>query len=103
MTRHTFATHSLVLGLCTLAPTTGAAAQYVVLSPDGRIALTVRHDRGALAFSVSNGSTLLIDRGTLGLTTSRGDFTKDLRFVRQSRSEIDESYTLSGRIAPGKP
>jgi len=94
MIRHTFATCSLLLAFSALAPATRASAQYVVRSPDGKIALTVRHERGALTFSVSNDETLLIDRGALGLTSNRGDFRDGLRFVRQSRTLIDETYTL---------
>jgi alpha-glucosidase len=94
MTRHTLGIRSLLLAVCTLAPTLPVTAQYIVRSPDGRISLTVRHDRGALTFSLSNGRTLLVDRGALGLASSRGDFANGLRFVRQSRTAIDETYTL---------
>ncbi|HEX7980495.1 MAG TPA: glycoside hydrolase family 97 N-terminal domain-containing protein [Gemmatimonadaceae bacterium] len=85
---------SLLLAFSSATPTVRATAQYIVKSPDGKIALTVRQERGALTFSVSNGKTRLIDRGTLGLTSSRGDFTNGLRFVRQSRGTIDETYSL---------
>ena len=94
MSRHTFSRWALLIGVCTVSPTARASAQYVVKSPDGRIALAVQHQRGVLTFSVSNGKTLLIDHGRLGLTSSRGDFTNGLRFVRQSRAAIDERYTL---------
>ena len=94
MTRHTLAIRSLLLGACIVTPAARATAQYVVRSPDGKIAVAVRHERAALTFSISNGKTVLIDRGALALMTSRGDFGDGLRFVRQSRTVIDETYTL---------
>jgi len=94
MTRHPLAIGSLLLGACIVTPAARATAQYVVRSPDGKIAVAVRHERAALTFSISNGKTVLIDRGALALMTSRGDFGDGLRFVRQSRTVIDETYTL---------
>jgi len=94
MTRHTLAIGSLLLGACIVTPATRATAQYVVRSPDGKIAIAVREERGALTFSISNGKTVLVDRGSLGLMTSRGDFGDGLRFVRQARTVVDETYTL---------
>jgi alpha-glucosidase len=73
---------------------TNARAQYVVRSPDGHLTLAVRHDRDGLAFTVTSGKTVLVERGTLGITTNRGDFGAGLRFVRQRRGEVNETYTL---------
>src|SRR6188472_3468486 len=36
----------------------------------------------------------LRDHGALGITTNRGDFGQALRFVRQARAEVNESYRL---------
>ena len=71
-----------------------ADAQYSVRSPDGRLTLTVRHARDDLAFTVASGRSVLVDRGALGIVTSRGDFRSGLAFVRQSRSVVNESYRL---------
>ena len=71
-----------------------AAAQYAVSSPDGNIRIAVRHDRDTLRFTVTSGRTVLVDRGALGITTNRGDLVSALRFVRQSRAEVNETYEL---------
>lgn len=85
---------ALCLASCVAIPRASAQAQYTVRSPGGAIALTVRHARDGLAFSVASGGTTLVDRGVLGLTTSRGDFGAGLRFLRQRRREVNEIYTL---------
>ena len=85
---------ALCLAWCVAIARASAQAQYTVRSPGGGIALTVRHVREGLRFSVASGGTTLVDRGALGLTTSRGDFGAGLRFVRASRREVNETYTL---------
>jgi hypothetical protein len=35
-----------------------------------------------------------VEGGALGLVTSQGDFTNGLRFVRQARAVLDETYKL---------
>jgi alpha-glucosidase len=35
-----------------------------------------------------------VEGGALGIVTRQGDFTNGLRFVRQARAVIDETYTL---------
>jgi alpha-glucosidase len=74
--------------------TPAAHAQYAVKSPDGSIAVSVRNDHGALTFTVTSGKTVLVDRGALGIATSLGYFGTGLRFVRQSRTVVNESYRL---------
>ena len=73
---------------------TSAHAQFTVRSPDGAIALTVRHTRDDLTLTVASGRAVLVDRGALGITTNRGDFGAGLRFVRQSRAVVNETYRL---------
>jgi alpha-glucosidase len=67
-----------------------------VKSPDGRIVFTIAHDprAGTLSYDVKSGATALIDKGALGITTSRGDFTKGLAFVRQAQRKVDETFHL---------
>ena len=71
-----------------------ADAQYSVRSPDGRVTVTVRHTRDDLTFTVASGRSVLVDRGALGIVTSRGDFRTGLAFARQSRNVVNESYRL---------
>ena len=90
--RHPRRFAALVLALATGATTLDA--QYSVRSPNGTITISVRNNGGALSWSASSGRTVLVDRGALGITTNRGDFTSGLRFVRQTRNTVDETYTL---------
>lgn len=84
-----------VLALITL-PASALAASYPVKSPDNTITITVRHEprAGTLTYDVSSRTTPLIQKGALGITTTKGDFTGKLAFVRQARREIDETYRL---------
>ena len=94
ITRRHRRTTALFLAASLAAASTPARAQYAVKSPDGRVALTVRNDRDGLTFTVASGKTVLVDRGALGIATSRGDFGAGLRFVRQARNVVSETYTL---------
>ncbi len=89
-TRRRVTLNALLLALC--APT--AHAQYTVTSPGGNLSLSVHHAREGVVFSVASGKTLLVDRGAMGIATSRGAFDAGLRFVRQTRNTIDETYQL---------
>jgi alpha-glucosidase len=73
-----------------------SAATYALKSPDNTITLTIDHDarNGTLSYDVKSRNATLIERGALGITTSKGDFTRELTFVRQARREIDETYRL---------
>lgn len=82
----------LVALLAASAP--NARAQYAVKSTDGKLGIAVRHDRDGLTFTVTSGRTVLVDRGALGITTNRGDFASALRFVRQTRAVVNETYRL---------
>ncbi len=93
MKTHTSASILLTVSYLAVAP--ASAGDYVVKSPSGALTLTVTHDkRGALTYSLRSGVVRIVENGALGLTTSRGDFTTGLGFVRLSRSVVDETYTL---------
>ena len=85
---------TLLVGSLIAVGGTSARAQYAVRSPAGNVALTVRHTADGLSFTVTSGKTALVDHGALGITTNRGDFGAGLRFVRQRRGEVNETYTL---------
>jgi alpha-glucosidase len=70
------------------------AASYTVQSPGGNLTVTVKHDHGALFYDVASRGTPIIQAGALGIVTSKGDFSKELAFVRQDKRQIDETYTL---------
>jgi alpha-glucosidase len=89
--RHVPGALALVL-VFSAARTEGAT--YTVKSPGGNLTLTVSHDGEGLSYSVTSARTPVVTKGALGMTTSRGDFTKGLRFVRQAPGVVNETYTL---------
>ena len=93
--------HALVLGLaaCALAPAATWAATYTVASPNGQIVVQVTHDTtaGTLSYSVTKGSSTVLESSRLGLVTSGADFRSGLAFVARNDASIDNSYALPGR------
>ncbi len=86
----------VALVVLTAAPP-ARAASYEIASPGKNLAVTVEHDAGGaggLRFSIRSGAVALVEGGTLGLTTSAGDFTGGLTFLRQGRKAIRETYRL---------
>ena len=87
---------SLLAGALLAAAVAAPAADYTVRSPGGNVRLTVTHDKrsGALRYSVKSGGTAVIENGSLGITTSVGEFTGGLKQARESRRVVDETYRL---------
>jgi alpha-glucosidase len=87
---------SLLAGALLAGAAAAPAAEYTVRSPGGDIRLTVTHDKrsGALRYTVKSGRAAVIENGSLGITTSVGDFTGGLKPARQSRRVVDETYRL---------
>lgn len=68
------------------------AAQMVIESPDKQLSVKIFLKEGSPNYSVIyKGKQMLID-SPLGLKTNVGDFTKNLSFVRNKESIIDEVY-----------
>ena len=71
------------------------AATYSLRSPGGNLAVTVSLDgSGQATYSLKSGSKVLLEKGALGITTSKGDFTSGLAFSKQARRVIRETYRL---------
>ncbi len=94
------ARHGLRIGLLALAglllAAPARAGSYKIESPGGNLQLTVTHDpsAGTLTYDLHSGSAALVEKGALGLRTSRGDLTSGLTFRRQIRRKIDQRYQL---------
>ena len=86
---------ALVLATLLAAAAPVRAASFSLRSPDGHLAVTVTLDgNGKATYSLKRGSTVLLEKGALGITTSEGDFTSGLTFSRQARRVIRETYRL---------
>jgi alpha-glucosidase len=82
--------------LFALVAGTARAATYTLESPANNLAVTVQHDprAGTLTYDVRSKGTPIVERGALGIVTSKGDFTRGLGFVSQARRQLDETYRL---------
>jgi alpha-glucosidase len=86
---------SILLAASLFGLSAAHAADYVVKSPSGALTFIVTPDRrGALTYWVRSGGVPVLEGGALGLVTSQGDFTNGLRFVRQAKAAINETYKL---------
>ncbi|MEU6860707.1 glycoside hydrolase family 97 N-terminal domain-containing protein [Glycomyces sp. NPDC046736] len=78
-----------------------AADAHTVSSPDGSITFTVaEHPDGSLTYEVTAGTTTIFEESPLGIATAEVDFTSGLDFESESRSSIDETYTLPAGTDP---
>jgi alpha-glucosidase len=84
----------VLVGFSLLAAPPARSAEYNVTSPGGTISLTASLDRGRLTYTVRNGRIPVVEKGNLGITTRSGDLTMGLRFTRQERRVVDETYRL---------
>ncbi len=70
------------------------ASELIVSSPDTLLKVKVLSEKGRLYYTASyNGKTILED-SPLGLITSTGDFSKEMKLIHSSYEKLDETYTL---------
>jgi alpha-glucosidase len=70
-----------------------AHAQTSVLSPDGRLSVTVTLN-SQLTYAVAKDGVPVISSSPLGIKTNVADFTSGLTFVSSGTSAINENYSL---------
>ena len=71
------------------------AAQTVITSPDGNLAVTVFDEQGTLCYAVAYKGQRVLNTSSLGLNTDIGDFTRGLSFKGVQRSKIDTTYHMT--------
>lgn len=76
-----------------LATLTGLPAAEVK-GPDGAIRVRLDLTGGVLSYSVSHRDRPFIESSPLGVETSIGSFSRDLRAAGESTAVLDENYTL---------
>ncbi|SDD75031.1 glycoside hydrolase family 97 N-terminal domain-containing protein [Glycomyces harbinensis] len=93
-----------VAGAASLVAAAGpayAAGTHSVSSPDGSITFTVTDQPdGSLTYEVTAGTTAIFEESPLGITTDEVDFAEGLAFAAESRTSIDETYTLPAGTDP---
>ncbi|SDW37404.1 NPCBM-associated, NEW3 domain of alpha-galactosidase [Amycolatopsis xylanica] len=90
------ATFSAILALlASLVPAPQPAAGWTV-SLSGKVTAEVTQTAaGGLAFGVTRGGRRVLEPAPLGVRTTTGDLTKNLRFLNRSTRIVDERYTMT--------
>ncbi|MBQ3857571.1 MAG: glycoside hydrolase family 97 catalytic domain-containing protein [Prevotella sp.] len=70
------------------------AENRVVTSPNGKTIVKLVDDGGLLNYQVEYDGMLMLEPSGLGLRTDIDDFTKDLKFVKEESSRIEDTYTM---------
>ena len=66
-----------------------------VISPDGKLSVSILVENGAPVYSVMYNGKIFLEKSPLGLKTNVGDFTIGLTMNEQvTRRKIDETYEL---------
>ncbi|WP_159520699.1 glycoside hydrolase family 97 protein [Sunxiuqinia indica] len=69
------------------------AQEQLVKSPDGKLNLSFNLKEGTPYFSVKSNNAVMLEDSPLGLVTSAGDFSKDLKLTTTSRDNITKNYS----------
>ena len=70
-----------------------------VSSPDGNLVVTVSDAGGRLYYSVKLDGQQVLEPSALGLKTSFGDITRDLKIVESSQEAVNTTYQMRGTKA----
>jgi len=78
-----------------LAITLAKAQDTKIISPDGKLEVTVGVNAGVPVYSVSYNGKVFLRSSPIGMKTNLGDFSKDLSISEKtSQKSIDETYSL---------
>ena len=88
---------SFCLLLFCLSTITSAFAQESVdiSSPDQNLKVQLKWNSGKPVYNISYNDRIFLEDSPLGLRTSFGDLSKDLRYISFSKNEIEETYEMS--------
>ncbi|MEZ7279033.1 glycoside hydrolase family 97 catalytic domain-containing protein [Pseudoalteromonas sp. 68 DY56-GL68] len=64
-------------------------------SPDNKLKLTVKQKQGAPYYSVTYNNILFLEDSPLGLDSSIGNFTDNLKFLAHETRQIEERYEMN--------
>ena len=78
-----------------LIATFAKAQDTKIISPDGKLEVTVGVNAGIPVYSVSYNGKVFLKSSPIGMKTNVGDFSKDLSISEKtSQKSIDETYSL---------
>ncbi|WBL22300.1 glycoside hydrolase family 97 protein [Zunongwangia sp. HRR-M8] len=65
-----------------------------IKSPDGQISLKLNENNGKISYDVRYANAPFLEDSPLGLKTSLGDFSSDLKYISSEINSIEDSYEL---------
>lgn len=88
-------TKTIAAALAFVLPGALHATDVEVTSPDGKVVVEVNDNGGTANYSVTYDGHQFLNESHLGMTTNAGNFASGLKLADASKSNIDESYTMS--------
>ena len=89
----------LLSAIAILSATFSFADDVTVSSPDGKLVVTLSCEGGRPAYTVSYDGQQMLCPSALGLKTSIGDFTREMKVVGTQPSTVSNTYTMRGTKA----
>ena len=89
----------LFLSICMASSVLCWADDVRVSSPDGNLVVTVSDAGGRLYYSVKLDGQQVLEPSALGLKTSFGDITRDLKIVETAQETVNNTYQMRGTKA----
>lgn len=87
---------ALLVGVVSLLFINSVRSQSVsAVSPDKKLEVTVKIDKGVPYYTVSHDKDAFIAASPLGLVSSVGDFSKSLKLAGHKKNAVSETYTLN--------
>lgn len=68
------------------------AQELSVMSPDGQLRLNVLVKNGSPLYTVTYKGKTMLEESPLGLITNEGDFSSDMKHIRESSGVVDKAY-----------
>lgn len=84
---------ALLAAMAAVAPAS-ANELSTVKSPDGSLSLNLTDDNGVICYTLSRGAKTLVEKSTVGINSSEGDFSSGLSVKAVNTVDINSSYSL---------
>lgn len=85
----------LSLSLLTCLTLAAQAEDFVVSSPDGRLAVEVQLSDGRLSYSAKYDGAQMLTSSRLGVVADLDDFSEKLAFVKKEEGKVERSYDMT--------
>ena len=90
---------TLAAAMCCMMTTSALAEDVKVTSPNGQLEVNVSCDGGRLYYDATLDGQRMLEKSALGLKTSIGDLTRDLKLTGQKTDAVSKQYQMRGTKA----